>query len=203
MSNPTKRPPSRLIDAAFALEEELYRMGSVAGEALRLRLDSQRNLERTGEKLAELGAVDERLQPLVNGLLDAVKELVDAQQAQADALAARAEELRQRREVFLQLLARFAELGRASLELNGLVQAFAGTRREEGAAPASDPPSLEVVRRTMTELIESAGVVSQAAEREDFEDIASQANSLRQQLQSGRNKLNLLALRHDRSGVVQ
>lgn len=178
-------------------------MGSVAREALRLRLDSQRNLERTGEKLAELGAVDEKLQPLVRGLLDAVKELVDVQQAQAEALAARGEELRRRRAVFAQLLGRYAALGRASQELNSLVQAFAGTRRGEGASLEVDAPSLEDVQRTMTELIDGARVVSQAAEQEDFGDIARQADSLRQQLLSGRNKLNLLAARHGRSGAVQ
>ena len=177
-------------------------MGGVAREALRLRLDSQRNLERTGEQLAELGTIDEKLGPFVKELLDAVKELVDAQQAQAEALAMRAEEVRRRREVFRQLMGRYAELGRASGDLNALVQAFAGARRGDGTPPDADPPSLEVVQQTMTELIDRAGAVSQAAEQEEFEDIARQADSLRQQLLSGRNKLNLLATRHARSGAL-
>lgn len=177
-------------------------MGSVAREALQLRLDSQRNLERTGEKLAELGTIDEKLQPFVKELLDAVKELVAAQQAQAEALATRAEEVRRRRDVFRQLMQRYADLGRASGDLNALVQAFAGPRPGEGTPPDADPPSLEVVQQSMTELIDRAGAVSQAAEKEDFEDIARQVDSLRQQLLSGRNKLNLLATRHARSGAV-
>jgi hypothetical protein len=117
----------KLIDAA-ALEEELHRMGSVAREAQRLPLDSQRNLERTQEKLAELGAADERLQPLVGGLMAAVKE--------------------------------------------------------------------------RTELIDRAAAVGEAAQREDFTDIARQADSLRQQLLSARSKLRLLAEHHEHSGLA-
>jgi hypothetical protein len=198
-----RRPQSKLIEAALALEEELRRMSVVAREAQRLPLDSQKNLERTQEKLAELGTVDERLQPLVGGLMGAVKDLVEEQQTQAAALTVRAEELRRRRGVFQQLMARYGGLGVASQELNALVQAFAaGSRREGGSAPAVEPPSLEVVQRTMTQLIERAGEVARAAQQEEFEDIAGQADALRQQLLSARNKLNLLAARHDRSGAV-
>jgi hypothetical protein len=54
----------------------------------------------------------------------------------------------------------------------------------------------------MTRLLERAGDVAQAAQREEFEDIARQADSLRQQLLSARNRLDLLAARHERSGAA-
>lgn len=54
MSKPAKKTTSKLIEAAMAFEDELWRMGTVAKDALRLPLDSERNLERTQEKLAEL-----------------------------------------------------------------------------------------------------------------------------------------------------
>lgn len=204
MSQPTKKPPSQLIAAAEALEEELRRLASLAREAQRLPLDSQRNLELTQEKLAALGEVDDRLRPLVAGLMDAVKQLVDDQQAQTVALTARTEEVRRRADVFRELMVRYGGLGKASQELNVLVQAFAaGGRAGEETAPAGEPPSLEAVQASMTRLIESAAEVAEAAHREDFEDIARQAESLRQSLLSARNKLNLLAARHDSSGAVQ
>jgi chromosome segregation ATPase len=203
VTKPGKRPPSALIEAAMALEDELQRIAGITREAQRLPLDSQKNLERTQEKLAELGAIDERLQPLVARLMKAVQGLADEQQANAAALTARTEELRRRREVFQQLMASYAGLGTASQELNALVQAFAaGARREEASAPPAEPPSLEVVQVSMTQLLERAGEVAQAARREEFEDIARQADSLRQQLLSARNRLDLLASRHERSGAA-
>ena len=106
------------------------------------------------------------------------------------------------RSILRQLLERYADLGRASGDLNALVQAFAGTSRGEGTPPDADPPSLEAVQQTLSVLVDRAAAVGQAAEQEDFEDIARQADSLRQQLLSARNKLNLLAARHARSPAV-
>ena len=84
LTNPVKRPePSPLVGGGDGLEEELARISSVAREAQRLPLDSQRNVERTADKLAELGAVDEQLGPLVQQLLGAVGALVQRQQEQA------------------------------------------------------------------------------------------------------------------------
>ncbi len=204
MTRPTKRPPSPLVAAAEALEEELRRLAAIAREARRLPLDSQRNLERTQEKLAELGGTNERLPQLVGGLMSAVKQLVDDQQAQAAALAARGEEVRRRREALGALMDRYGDLGTASQELNALVRAFAaGGRRGEGTASPGEPPSLEMVQAAMARLIERAAEVAGAARADDFEDVAQQAESLRQQLLAARNKLTLLASRHDRSGVIQ
>lgn len=202
MSHPTKKPRGPLVDAAEALEEELRRLSSVAREAQRLPLDSERNLERTQEKLAELGAVDERLRPLVAGLMSAVKLLVDDQQAQATALTARSEEVRRRREVFQGLMVRYAELGKAFHELNELVQAFAGAARADASAAGAEPPSLETVLASIVRLAGSAADVAQAAHAEGFEEVARQAESLREQLLSARNKLNLVAERHERARAV-
>ncbi len=196
MTTGAKREPSPLVAAATALEEELARISSVAREAQRLPLDSQRNVERTADKLAELGAVDERLGPLVQQLLGAVGALVQRQQEQAAALATRAEEVRARRETLRALLGRYAALGRDAQELNGMVQAFASGARPGTEAP--DPPSFDAVRETMTRLIGDAEEVARASREHGFEDLSRQADGLRQQLLSARNKLNLLGARAER-----
>jgi hypothetical protein len=201
VTKPVKNEPSALVAAATALEEELARISSVAREAQRLPLDSQRNVERTAEKLAELGAVDEQLGPLVQRLMGAVSALVQGQQEQAVALAARAEEVRARREVLRDLLERYAGLGRAAQELNAMVQAFAG-----GAQPGTggtEPPSFQAVRETMTRLIGDAEAVARVSVEQGFEDLSRQADGLRQSLLSARNKLNLLDTRVERSGPPQ
>lgn len=202
MSQSTKKPRGPLVQAAEALEEELQRLGSVAREAQRLPLDSQRNLERTREKLAELGAVDERLRPLVAALMGAVKQLVDDQQAQAVALGARTEEVRKRAEAFQALMLRYAELGKSFHELNELVQAFAGGGKATPATPSAEPPSLGTVQESIARLVDASTEVAQAARTDGFEDVARQADSLRQQLLSARNKLKLVAERHDRARAV-
>lgn len=201
MSQGTRKPTGPLVAAAEALEDELRRLGSVAREAQRLPLDSQRNLERTREKLAELGSVDERLRPLVAALMSAVKQLVDDQQAQATALGARTAEVQRRAEAFQALMLRYAELGRSFHELNELVQAFAGSGRP-ASTPAAEPPSLETVQASIARLVDSATEVAQAARADGFEDVARQADSLRQQLLSARNKLKLVAERHERARAV-
>jgi hypothetical protein len=180
----------------MALEEELARISSVAREAQRLPLDSQRNVERTADKLAQLGAVDEQLGPLVQQLLGAVGALVQRQQEQAVALAARAEEVRARREALRALLGRYAALGRDAQELNGMVQAFASGARPGTGEP--EPPSYDAVRETMTRLIGDAEAVARASLEQGFEDLSRQSDGLRQQLLSARNKLNLLDARAER-----
>lgn len=201
MSKVKKRPSGRLLETVMALEEELGRMGAVAREAQRLPLNSEQNLERTQEKMAELGTVDEKLQPLVSGLMAAVSEMVQEQQAQAAVITARAEELQRRREVFQQLMAGYAAVGRATQQLNGFVQAYAAARKEDGAAPA-EAPSLEIIQASFAQLIESVKEVFQAARQNEFEDIARQADLLKQQLLSARNKLNLLPAGQEAAGTL-
>ncbi len=201
MTKTAKKAPSPLVAAATALEAELERIASVAREAQRLPLDSQRNVERTAEKLAELGAVDAKLGPLVQELMGAVSALVQGQHDQAVALAARAEEVRARREVLRELLGRYAGLGRDAQELNVMVQAFA-SGAQPGAGEA-EPPSFDAVRETMTRLIGDAEAVARASVEQGFEDLSRQADGLRQQLLSARNKLNLLDARAERAGPPQ
>ncbi|WP_242340516.1 hypothetical protein [Anaeromyxobacter sp. SG66] len=201
MTKTVKKPLSPLVAAATALEAELERIASVAREAQRLPLDSQRNVERTAEKLAELGAVDAKLGPLVQELMSAVSALVQGQHDQAVALAARAEEVRARREVLRELLGRYAGLGRDAQELNAMVQAFA-SGAQPGAGGA-EPPSFDAVRETMTRLIGDAEAVARASVEQGFEDLSRQADGLRQQLLSARNKLNLLDARAERAGPPQ
>ncbi len=187
----------------MALEEELRRMGGVAKEALRLPLDSERNLERTQEKLAELGTVDDKMQPLVNGLMSAVNELVQEQQAQAAAITERAEEFQRRSELFQHLMARYAGLGQASQELNNIVKAFANLAKQsdDTSAPA-EAPSLDKIQELMALLVENAKELFQAARAEGFEEIARQTDQLRQQFLSARNKLTMVTVPHNQSSMI-
>jgi len=185
--------PSRLVEAALALEEELRRITAVASDARRLPLDSQRNLEFTAEKMTELGMTDKKLQPLVTALLQAINSIVDAQQAQAVAIKARAEELQNRRAAFQKLMESYGSLAHTAQDLYGLVRAFADARQSDGSTPSGNAPSLYVIQQAMSEMIEGAGQIFQAAKQENFKDMAYQVDVLYQQLSSARDRLNLLS----------
>lgn len=191
MSTRTNPPPSPLIEAAAALEEELQRRSTVAREAQRLPLDSRKNLERTSESLAELASADDRLGPLVQGLLTAVAKLVETQQAEARALEARTAELHARRATFERLMADYAALGTDAQALNTMVQEVAIVIASAGGGPP-DPAAIERIEGAMTRLIEGSERVSTAAQAERFEELARDADALRKQLQAARGKLGLL-----------
>jgi hypothetical protein len=198
VAKPAKKEATPLVQAAQALEEELQQMGSIAREAQRLPLNSRRNLERTAESLGELGTIDARLEPFVKRLLSAVSELVSEQQAQAATLQARAEELQRRRAAYAVLLERYSGLGRDAQELNGLLQKITG----DGQGPSAEPVSLDEVQESISRLIANASATAEAAAQEDFEELARDAEALRQRLLSARNKLGLLAQqRPDRAAL--
>lgn len=192
MSKTAHKPSSPLVEAALALEEELRRVSVQSRETRRLPLNSERNLDRTASKLAELGTIDERLQPLVRALMDAVQALVQGQQEEAATLAAWAAELQQRRAVFRQLQEMFEMLAGGARQLNELVQEFAAARRGDEDAPAGEAPSLASVLELMNVVIDSADQVAATAKQEDFLDIARQAESLRRQITAARSKLSHL-----------
>lgn len=187
-------PRSPLVEAAEALDEELQRVGALSREAQRLPLDTRKNLERTGERLAELARVDERIGPLLQRLLAAVSEIAARQQEDGARLEARAGELQRRRETYQRLLERYAALGAAAQELNQGLQALPRPR-DAGGPHGVDADALERIRAEVSTLVASAAAMSEAARAEDFDELARDADGLRQALLAARNKLNLIAAR--------
>jgi hypothetical protein len=185
--------PAALVEAAQALHEELDRLGTISREARRLPLTSRKNLERTAERLAELARADERIGPLVQRLLAAVSEVAARQQEDAARLQARAEELQRRRATYLALVERYGALGRAAQDLNHRLQTL--PRLSEAAGAGVDLAALESVRAEVTLLVTGANAMVEAATAEDFEELARDADAVRQALLAAKNKLTLLAER--------
>ena len=89
---------------------------------------------------------------------------------------------------------RYGSMGQSAGELNVQMQQFAQQRQlaktpEENAALAATFQSLQ---DRMAEVAQEAQSLAQAADEKEFGDIARQADSLRQQLLSARNKMSLL-----------
>ncbi|WP_426735000.1 hypothetical protein [Myxococcus faecalis] len=194
MSKRDKPQESTLVTAARSLDEGLERFEALAQQLQDAPLQAEKHLEKASATLKALADMDEELRARVAGLVGAISQVRDRQQTQAEAVQARAMELQQRTEVFKDLLVRYGSLGQSAGELNVRMQEFAAQRQqaktpEENAALAT---SFQSLQDRMGEVADEAQSLSQAAEEKDFNDISRQAESLRQQLLSARNKLSLL-----------
>jgi hypothetical protein len=194
MSKREKQEPTQLEQAAEGVEEELRRFEALADTVLRTPLDSEKNLERASKALREVAESDERLVAQLQKLVAAVGGVRDRQQEHARGVNARAEELQARTEAFQALLQRYAGLGRSASELNAVVQDIAA-RRQKATTPEDNRAlagSLEQLLERMGQVADEAQGLANSATADDFNDIARQADSLRQQLLSARNKMALL-----------
>jgi chromosome segregation ATPase len=194
MSKRDKEQPSELATAAEALESELRRFEDFSEQFQKHPLNTEKNLERASRLLQEVAALDERLRSRVSELVAAITKARDRQGKQAESIQQHALVLEQRVEVFKQLLTRYGALGQSAAELNAQVQAFAA-RRSEARTPEQSAHlavDLQALLERMGQLASEAQSVAEAANAQDFSDVARQADGLRQQLQAARNKLSLL-----------
>jgi hypothetical protein len=186
---------SGLLAAAEAFDTELERFAQLAEATHKSALDSQRGLERAAEALREAADCEEQLALRAQALMAQLGHARDRQQTQAEVVRKRADEIQARTSVLADLLKRYEALGESAKELNGLGQRLAETQR----AAASDAPAdgswragLKELYERMTNLAASAEELMDGARQVDFQDIARQAESLRQQLLAARNKVGLL-----------
>ena len=181
---------SELVKAAASLNAELQRFETTAVGLGKLPLNSQKNLERAAKLLTDVAEVDERMGRQVAVLVAAIAEARDRQAAQAEGVRHKAEEINTRAQTFRGLLEQFGALGTFAGTLNVQLHQISVAQAAGEAAP-------------MTELFEQMGALAQRAEglaalatKEDFGDIARQADGLRQQVLAARGKLRLLEKRN-------
>jgi len=163
--------------AAAALEAELHRFEQLAELAARLELKSQKNLERAVRATEDAAAAQARVADRVRDLVEQIAQARERQESQSRNLEDRAKEIQSRRELLEALLARFAALGTEAAEVNALLK--------QGGRVADAEERLGRVAASAEELLRDA-------ERDGFEDAVRQADSVRQQSLSARNKLKLL-----------
>ena len=191
------KQPSPLVVAAESFDESLRRF-STLGETLRRgALDSRQSLERAGEVLREVAACEEELQVQAHALVAALGAAREAQETEAAQVQARAHEIQARTETYAAIRSRFEAIGDDASGLNTLAQALA-TRRgiADQTLRDSELPALlsqlDELRERMTSVAEAAALLENDARGARFEDLARNADSLRQQLLAARNKIGLL-----------
>ncbi|HZI09055.1 MAG TPA: hypothetical protein VE153_01625 [Myxococcus sp.] len=194
MSKRDKSQDSELVAAAQALDEGLERFEALTEQLQKAPLQSEKHLERASDALKALADMDDQLRVRVTALVGVISRVRDRQQAQAELVHQSAQKLQERTEVFKDLLVRYGSLGQSAGELNVQMQQFAQQRQqaktpEEQAALAT---TFQALQDRMAQVADDAKALAGLANEKDFGDIGRQADSLRQQLLSARNKMGLL-----------
>jgi hypothetical protein len=126
---------------------------------------------------------EEKVAAAVRDLVAAVARARERQEGQAKAVAERAREVAARREELQTIVGRFAELGAEASAISVLLK--------EGG-------NLGEAAERMEKIAESAKALRDEAEQRDFGEAARQAESLRQQMLSARNKLKLVERKREK-----
>jgi uncharacterized phage infection (PIP) family protein YhgE len=190
MAPKSNRPPSEVLTAAEAFDEELANYASASGAFARAQLTSSKHIERAKDALNQIAASEQRLAECGARLATAVNAARNEQEALAKATLERVPMLQQRMEQLRDLVGQFEALGKEAGGLNTGALAIVRWTPEQGDRDAQ----LNQARALLTEmhsLSQRAQELSTRAHEAEFEELAVQAHSLHQQLQAAHNKLRL------------
>jgi hypothetical protein len=197
MSKPSKQAApassSPLTTAASALDLELRRYFDLTAAAQKIPITSEKNLERAARAVQDAAASQERVAAHVRALFEAITTAREAQEASALALAKHAEHMATRATELGELLQKFAELGVEAKALNAMMQEAAGYKKDPYAADDGEAKKrIEQVYARMEQVAQNAQALAELAGAKGIEDVARQADSVRQQIHAAKNKLTLL-----------
>jgi hypothetical protein len=170
--------PNALAEAALALDRELRRYEELSETAVKMKLNTEKNVERATEALARAAESQDRIHADVQALVAAVASAREKQETDAQMLIARAREIAARRGQFAELMQRMGGLGQLAKEVQELLK-----------GGVSD---FDEVDRRMEAVAKSAAEIERAASEQEMDDLQRQAESVRAQVISARNKLSLL-----------
>jgi uncharacterized phage infection (PIP) family protein YhgE len=170
---------SELSEAALALDRELRRFEDLAEQASHVKLTTEKGLERATEALTRAAESQDRIHTHVQQLVAAVAAARQKQETDAAALMARAEQIAARRKEFAEVLQRMAGLGQMAKDVQEALKA--------------GPGGVDEVQSRMQKIADEAAEIGRTAQEKEMEDVARQAEVLRQQVLAAKNKIALLA----------
>lgn len=184
---PSKKADTPLARAAAALEGELAEYERFVAEVKRMTMSSDKAMHRAKALLEDCAAGEARMGERLQAFAAAVQEVQLRQQMCMTEAVAAAERIQERVQNRAALLERFSALGDRARALNQPVEALEG---KEGEANAQDLLTTLGEVATLTEgVIAEAETLGQDAQKDDWQDIAREAATLKQQIQSARNKI--------------
>jgi hypothetical protein len=175
--------------AAATFDAHLARFSELAAIARQGPLNSQKNLQRAARAFQEIGEAEKRLGVAAQELVAALTTARHTQETQAQAIQERAQEIARRTAVAADLLKQYGAIGEKAAELNSLVLDLATKKADGAAGNAGVLPLLGQVRARLGEVLDGALRLVAAAREADFEDIAGEADSLREQVAAADGKI--------------
>jgi hypothetical protein len=184
----TKKNEGPLTLASMALEAELRAFEEIVEELGRLNVNSEKTLQRARVSLEACSEFEQKLAGKLKDFAEAMQLMQTKQQECMKTALEHAQHIQARNDARNALLGRVNALGLRARDINAPMSELVADE-----AGQSDPTHVlqkiqDVGERLEAVIVEAAGVAS-AARDEDWQDIARDADVLKQQLQSARNKV--------------
>lgn len=188
MASITPKDVSPLVAAAAALDAELHAYDDLAREVRRVPLTSEKGLQRAVHIVQESAGRNDAVQQKVRALVEQIEQARARQVESLQALLEAARAVQARAEQHDELMRRFAALGESAQSVSAMAAELTA-KRQAGAADAEVLHALDEVEARMgTVVSEAVSLVALAADQE-WTDLARQADAVRQQVLSAKNKL--------------
>lgn len=174
---------SELVAAAVAIEDDLRALEDIAVGLEKSKLNTEKTIQRAARELHEATEHQEKLATSLRSLAQVMANLQKRQQDAVDALSKQANAIKFRSERMTEHMHAYAQLGARSATIAEMLGKLEG--HPGGAVTALDEVSTELGK-----IVDDAKRIAEAAEAEDFTEIAREATALRQKLQSMRARLS-------------
>ena len=181
------KKPSELVQATMALDEELAKVEHLAESAARVPLNSRRNLEKAARTTTEAAEAQTKVGEHIQSMMAALTEVRVKNEATVQALQTRSNEIQQKHEQLNGLLERFESIGKEAREITGMASTL--------TSESSPGEKLNELETRMAKIADDARALQADADAASWNDVARDADSLRQQVLSAKIKLGLLAKR--------
>jgi chromosome segregation ATPase len=183
-----KKNAEPLTDAAAQIEQQLSHFERLLTELAR-PISTEKALQRARVALEECSSCEEKLAGHLTAFAQAIQSIQERQQRCMELLHERANQVQARHTDRSTLIERMAQLGQRTSEVSKPIASLG-----DGAWDTVTPDLLASVSEVSTRLesaIDEAGQILSTAREADWTDLARDADSLKQQLQSVRNQLLL------------
>lgn len=190
-----KKDDPEIVQIAEEIERELSALEDASRAAQNLRLHNERSLEKAGRALQQALQQQEALAAGLQALTQAMGRMAERQQIAINRLAVRAKEIQAQTDRLSEHMGRFAQLGTKAAEATRILQAlpppYGSGEPKEGAS--HPPEELLQVDVLLAAVSAEAKQLAASADEVDLADIAKEAGSLRQRVDSARSQLALLS----------